>query len=468
MDGTGAAGWSEMLRGANLPRAVMLVAGAFMFAVNTFIVVTILPSVVRDIGGLRFFAWNTTLYVVASLVGGALLPRLLRRIGARRSYRVALAIFAVGSVGCALAPAMAVLLVGRVGQGLGAGMLSALSYSMVRVLFPERLWSRGIGLISAMWGIATLGGPAIGGAFAQAGAWRAAFWTVAAMAPCLLLLVEATLPRDLPRSAAQRSPLALLNLAVLAASVLAVSAGSMSPAAWADALGLAGCAVGLAWFVRLEAAPGPSLLPHQAWHPATRLGATYGAQSMLLVGITAEIFVPYFLQTLHGLSPLSAGYLSALMSAGWTIASVGSSGASGRRARLAQAAGPVSMAVSLALLCLLMPRPGLLPGTEQVAAIGVCLFGMGLGIGLCWPHLGARVFTSAPEAERELAASSITVVLMVSNAFGSALGGMVTTLAGLTNPGGAVGAASAASWLFGLFAVAPVLAGLAVRRSQSA
>ena len=106
------------------------------------------------------------------------------------------------------------------------------------------------------------------------------------------------------------------------------------------------------------------------------------------------------------------------------------------------------------------PTAALLP----MAVMGVLLLLMGLGIGMCWPHLGARVFAFAPEGEKELAASSITIIVMVSQSFGSALGGLVTNLAGMTSPGGMAGAASASAWLFGSYAIAPVLAALAIRR----
>ena len=171
-----------------MPGASAVVGGGMILhALNTFIVATILPSVVRDIGGLRYFAWSTVLYVVASLLGGAVCARLLQRIGARGAYRLALGGFAAGVVACALAPSMPVLLAGRFVQGLGAGTLSALSFTMVRTLFPSRLWPRALSVVSVAWGVATLLGPAVGGVFAQYGVWRAAFWTVGAAAPLLLL-----------------------------------------------------------------------------------------------------------------------------------------------------------------------------------------------------------------------------------------------------------------------------------------
>jgi MFS family permease len=455
-------GWLELLRGGNAARSAVVGGGMIIHAISTFIVVTILPSIVREIGGLRFFAWSTTLYVLASLLGGALCARLLSRTGARGSYRIALPVFALGTLVCALAPSMPVLLAGRAIQGLGAGTLSALSFSMVRTLFDEALWSRALSLTSAAWGVATLAGPAVGGVFAQYGAWRAAFWAVFALVPFLLLLVERSLPRHLPRPAAPPTRLALLNLFVLCASALAVAVGSSAQQAAANAAGLAAALAGLALFARLEAS-GQRLLPHSACNPTTALGAAYAAMMMLVVSFSTEIFVPYFLQVLHGMTPLHAGYLSALMSAGWTIGAIGGSSQAAAGVRALLTAGPLLLLGGLAGMFLLVPQQGGL-GDLQLWAIGACLFGQGLGIGTAWPHLCAKVFAFAPQAEKDLAATSITIVIMIANALGAALGGMVTNLAGMTNPGGAAGAAPAAAWLFGTYTVAPLLAYFAVRR----
>jgi MFS family permease len=81
------------------------------------------------------------------------------------------------------------MLFGRTGQGLGGGLLLGLSYSLTRIVYEERLWSRAMALISSMWGIATLSGPAIGGIFAQTGHWRLAFWVVLPIAAFLAWLV---------------------------------------------------------------------------------------------------------------------------------------------------------------------------------------------------------------------------------------------------------------------------------------
>lgn len=451
-----AQGWGDLLRGDNAGRCAVVGGGISLHAVNVFIVTTILPSVVHEIGGLRYFAWSTTLYVVASLMGGANTSQLMRRVGARSTYRLALGCFAVGCLICATAPSMAGLLFGRLVQGLGAGVLSALSFSMVRVLFPQALWSRAFSVVSVAWGIATLGGPAVGGIFAQYDAWRAAFWCLLGLTPFLLVLVELNLPKGLARPSGPASPVSRVGLALLAASALAVSTGSMATNPWGNAAGLAAAVLGLWLFRRLEVRGPARVLPRGATDPGTRLGAVYLAMLLLLLGVNSEIFVPYFLQGLHGMSPLHAGYLSAMMSGGWSVASI----ASATRVRGAPmlAVGPATMLVGLLALCVLMPMREA-SGFVSLCVMGAGLAAIGAGIGMCWPHLGSAVFANAPEGERDLASASITTVIMVGNAFGSALGGMVTNVAGV-----AEAPSHAASWLFALFALAPVGAALAMRR----
>jgi predicted MFS family arabinose efflux permease len=244
-------------------------------------------------------------------------------------------------------------------------------------------------------------------------------------------------------------------LALLAAAALAVSVGGMATEPLQNAAGLLAALCLLLLFRRLEQRGPARVLPLGACDPRTKLGATYLAMVLLLLGVTSEIFVPYFLQVLHGLSPLHAGYLSALMSGGWSVASITS--ATSLRVRRMLQAGPLVMAAGLLILFVLMPQND--DGLAGLVAIGVGLTAIGAGIGLCWPHLGASVFTNAQESERDLAGASITTVIMVGNAFGSALGGMVTNIAGV-----AVAPSAAAAWLFGLVSIAPLCAMVAMRR----
>lgn len=130
-----------------------------------YIVTTILPNIVNDIGGLTYFSWNTTFFIVSSIVGSAVTSKVMGYYGPRKTYLLALFIFACGPIWCALAFSMWFLLIGRALQGVGGGMLFALGYMLIRIIFEPRLWARATALVSGIWGVATLLGPAIGGVF---------------------------------------------------------------------------------------------------------------------------------------------------------------------------------------------------------------------------------------------------------------------------------------------------------------
>jgi MFS family permease len=155
--------WRELLGRRYLGTSAVLAGGVALYATNEFLTISLLPSTVRDIGGERFYAWVTTLYLVGSVIAAAAANAVLVRIGSRSSYLLGLLAFGVGGVVCAMAPHMEILLVGRTLQGMGGGLLAGLGYALINAVLPSWLWTRASGLVSAMWGVRTLVGPAAGG-----------------------------------------------------------------------------------------------------------------------------------------------------------------------------------------------------------------------------------------------------------------------------------------------------------------
>lgn len=454
-------GWSALLLGKNGLRSAALAGGVALHAINVYLVTTLLPSVVKDIGGLDYYAWNTTLFVVASIIGSVLSTRALGILGPKLAYALAGLVFMLGCGLCALAPDMGWLIIGRSVQGLGGGLLFALPYAMIRLVFDEPLWPRAMALISAMWGAATLIGPAVGGVFAEHGAWRAAFWVLLPCTLLFMLLAIALLPGK-SRETAPRSPIPGLQLVLLTAVVLAISIGSITPSPGYNALGL-GVGLGLLLLVVvLEHRSGKRLLPRDSLKSGSPLLALYLSMALLVVGMTSEVFVPLFLQELHQQTPLLAGYIAALMAAGWTLGAIFSSGLSPLGAARAIASGPFLVVAGLLLACLFMPATA----TPLLSLGAVCLAMLlvGTGIGLAWPHLLSRVLENAADDQKELAGASITTVQLVATALGAALAGMIVNLAGLSSSAGVAGTAQAAAWLFGLYAGVSALLFISMRQ----
>ena len=459
------ASWSDLLSGRNALRSITLAGGVGMHATNVYIVTTILPSVVKDIGGLEYYAWATSLFVVASIIAAGVASRLVEWLGYRSACLLALLVFSLGSAGCALAPHMVWLLAARTVQGFGGGVLVALSYAMIRVVFAPPLWSRAMALMSGMWGISTLSGPAIGGIFAQMGSWRGAFWALLPAAIILALLVQFTLKVP-PQSRSDDKPesIPILKILLLAAAVMSVSAASLFSSIVMNFAGIAFGVALIALIAWLERRGGTRLLPSGAFSLRTRIGALYATMILMILGLTTEIYVPYFLQVIQGHSPLLAGYLTGIMSCGWTLAALLFSSYSGTRARFVMKAGPVVVIVALLALSLLLPSAAVLDNYGLLPLCVVLLL-VGFGIGMGMPHLMAKILSSAPADEGNLAAYSLTTVQLFATAVGAALAGMVAALAGVADPGGLAGASNAAHWLFICFAAAPLLAFFTVRQA---
>lgn len=451
-------GWGVLLRGANGALCIALAGGVMLHAINVYVTITILPSVVADIGGAAYYAWNTTLFILASIVGSASSSSILALLGPRNSYRLAILVFLSGATICAIAPNMPFLLAGRMIQGLGGGILFALSYAMIRIVFDAPLWPRAMAVVSSMWGAATLAGPALGGVFAELDMWRGAFWGLLVVGAPYLLLTERILPKR-DASSVGATVIAWLQISLLTLAVMLISIGSLSSALRDYLIGLAGAAILIAALILIERRGTLRLLPRGSFSPKVSLAALYAVMALLVVGMQTEIFVPYFLQAMHGLSPLVAGYLAALMAAGWAISAILFSGLVGARARRAVVLGPII--VTLALLSLVVVLPASSPaGGMGLVMIAAGLTAMGFGIGLAWPHLLARVLVVAPKDEKDKASSGITTLQLFATALGAALAGMVANANGFDESRAIAGAEAAAFWLFASFALAPAAASL--------
>lgn len=449
--------WGDLLKGRNSLKSIALAGGVALHAINIYVVTTILPTVISEIGGLEFYAWNTTLFVIASIVGSALATKLIEGTNPRAAYLIALAIFSLGSIMCAMATSMPFLLLGRSVQGFGGGILFALSYALIRIVFKESLWSRAMALVSAMWGIATLIGPAVGGVFAQIGNWRLAFWVLLPVALILTIIVVSQFKfTKEKRKSTQKIPLLCIGFLVL--SVLSISAGSLSQRL---EFNISGIVIGLLFAVliaKIDNKAKSKLLPTGAYSLSTQLGVLYGLMCLFLVALTTEIYVPYFLQIINNFSPLTAGYMAAMMAGGWTIAAIFSAGCNEHAIYKLIRFSPLVILIALILLAVLTPQATWSESTSGIIVYCIALAAVGFGIGLAWPHILTRVFSAANKGEETLASSSITTIQLYATAFASALAGIVVNSGGFTSPGGIEGARSASLFLFGIFAIAPVSA----------
>ncbi|OBI57627.1 MFS transporter [Mycobacterium sp. E787] len=436
--------WRELLGARHLGTSVVLAGGVALYATNEFLTISLLPNTVAEIGGSRLYAWVTTLYLVGSVVAATMVNPMLVRVGARPSYLIGLAVFGASSLACGAAPSMEVLIAARALQGVAGGLLAGLGYAVINAALPRSLWTRASALVSAMWGVATVVGPATGGLFAQFGLWRWAFVAMAVLTALMALLVPVALPAGRGGTGAETPALRVpvWSLLLIGAAALAVSVAQI-PHNLAATAGLLAASVLLAGlFAIVDRRARAAVLPPSVFGPGP-LKWIYLTMGLLMVGAMVDTYVPLFGQRLAHLTPVAAGFLGAALAVGWTVSEIVSASLENPRAiRRVIALAPVVVASGLALGALTQ-RGNASAGT--VAAWTLALLVAGIGIGMAWPHLSVRAMDSVDDpTEGVAAAAAINTVQLVSGAFGAGVAGVVVNTA-------RGGDAAAARWLFAVF-----------------
>lgn len=113
-----------------------LMVGMFIATIDQTIVATALPAIVSDLGGIRYLSWVIVGYLLTSTASTSLWGKIGDLFGRRRMFQLAIVVFLAGSVMCAAAPNMFLLIVGRLVQGVGGGGLYALCFGIVGDLVP--------------------------------------------------------------------------------------------------------------------------------------------------------------------------------------------------------------------------------------------------------------------------------------------------------------------------------------------
>lgn len=435
----------------------IFIGGIALQAIETFIGTAMLPTVVRDIGGLDLFAWNTTLFIVASIGATVFAAVRPHAIGPRDIYIIAAAAFGAGSLVCGLAPDMAVLLIGRTIQGFGAGLLIATTLAMIRIVFPQHLWPRAMALNSMVWGVATLLGPAIGGIFANYDLWRWAFFIIVPLAALLAIGAIIVLPRRDEAVHQRSAPIPQIGLVIAAILLISIASLQTGNALLAAALLiLAGLTIVV--LARVERRSSNRLLPEGALTPGTSLSTLFATILLLGISVTSDVFAPLFFQKLHGLNPLWAGYITALLAAGWTISSVISSGFTGARVRAAIIAAPFIMTLTTIGLALFLATANAAGNPLLLGLAGLCMLLMGGGIGIAFQHLSTSVLATGGAADNDRVSATLGMVQLFASGIGAAIGGVVVNAANLPLATDITGVETAARWLYWTFAALTALA----------
>lgn len=458
------------LRSERGPILLAVMVSTALVAIDSTILATAVPSVVKDIGGFSSFPWLFSVYLLASAVTVPVYSKLADTVGRKPVLIFGISVFLVGSILCGFAWSMPALIAFRAIQGLGAGAILPMTITTVGDIYTLQERARVQGYIASVWAVASVVGPTLGGVFAQLDIWRGIFFVNIPLCLLALVLIARNFTEKLEK---RHHRIDYAGATLLTVSMTLLILGSLEGGnawAWNSLASILVFVVGgvaLVAFVLVELRAAEPVLPLGLFKrplitTTTILGIGIGAG---LIGLTA--FVPTYLQVGIGASPLVAGLALATFTIGWPIAAT-TSGRLYLRFGFRRTAilGGVMVVIGTVVLAAFS-------GTPSILLVSItCLF-IGAGFGYAAVPSLVAAQSSVDWAERGV----VTGTTLFSRSIGQALGvavlgavanGVIAARGGdETDPATIIPATTAVFIGVAIIAVAILVSALAMPRTEA-
>lgn len=407
----------------------VLFTGVLMGALDIAIIGPAIPAM-RDAFGMdeRAAAWMLTIYVLFNLIGTPIMAKLSDRYGRRGVYAADVGIFGLGSLLVAMAPTFGWVLAGRAVQGLGAGGIFPVASAVIGDVFPPQRRGAALGLIGAVFGVAFLLGPILGG-FLLLLSWHWLFLVNLPIAAGVMVAAWRLLPAG---GAPEPRPFDFGGVAVLAVMLgaFAWALNRVDAAALLPSLMAPGVFVPLTVAVLLALAF--PFVERRAVDPVIRPGLFRSRQVVIASGLSvgagvseaAVVFVPAFLVTSFGVTASQASFmlLPIVVAMGIGAPIFG---------KVLDRIGSRSVVVaSTGLMAAGMALVAAFPATLWIFYAGGMVIGLGMA-GLLGSSLRYIMLAEAPPADRGAAQGVLTVFISVGQLAGSAIIGAIIASAGV-------------------------------------
>jgi MFS family permease len=402
---------------------VGLVLTVTFVASEALAVVTVMPVVARDLGGLRLYGWVFSGFMLGSVVGIVAAGREADRHGPAVPFVAGVVLFGAGLALAGLAPSMGVLVAGRVLQGVGAGAAPSVAYAVIGRSLPVTLRARMMAVLSTAWVAPGLAGPAVSAEVARLFGWR---WVFLGLLPIVgvagAIAVPALIRLGPPAASGAQAHRMIdgLRTAVGATMILgglALATGSgagsrrLSAVLGGLVLGAAGGAAGLPALRRLVP---PGTLTARAGLPATIL--TRGLLTFTFFG--ADAYVTLTITAIRHRTPVVASIAVTGATVAWTIGAwVQARLSESWEGRRLVRSGLVIVLAGIAGMVLAL-QPGV-PLAEGLAAWTVA----GLGMGLAYAPISLMMLQKALPGQEGQAAASLNLADVLGTAIGIGVGG---------------------------------------------
>jgi len=400
----------------------------FLSALDSSIVANALPRVIADLQGFELYAWVTTGYLLSSTAVVPIGGKLGDRYGRKPMLIGGAGFFLAMTLLCGLAQDMPQLVVLRALQGIGGGVMTATVFATMGQLLAPAERARISGLITAVFSLAGVVGPVVGGFLTDTLSWRAVFYVNLPFTVLALLILWRFFPTVVYGSE-KRLPIdfggAIASVAGIVLLLLALSLGGRE-LAWSSPLLLALLATGvavLALFLWLETRAPDPILPLRLLRNNVVAISSTNSLAQAMGQISLALFVPLYAQGVMGTSatlsgtimvPLLVGMVISNVIAGMWIAHIG-------RYKTFAIVGFAMCILGFGALSLLGPE-------TPYVALSLCLGGLGVGVGMIFPTLTLSYQSAVEFRELGVATSLNQFCRSIGSTLGSAVFGSILVL----------------------------------------
>ena len=401
-----------------------LMLGMFLAALDQTIVATALPRISAELGGAGQLSWVVSAYLLTSTAATPIYGKLSDLYGRKLMLQTAILIFLTTSLLCAMAGTMGQLITFRALQGLGGGGLMAMAHATIADVLSPRERGKYQGYFAAVFAVASVIGPVLGGVFADHLTWRWVFWINLPIGAGALAVSQYALRRLTIRRLRHRIDYAGAVLIMTGVGcVLLITTMGGNEAAWDSPLieGLAGAALVLfALCVVQERQASEPILPPRLFRNPIFVVANLLNLMVSLTMLGSIVFMPLFLQLVYGLQAGDAGLMLIPLSGATTLGAVSAG-------RLVAATGRYKLFPVIGLACNFagMALISTVTAATPLPLTALYMVLTGLGLGAVMPVMLVAIQNAIEVRDLGTGTASNSFFRSMGGSFGVALFGAV-------------------------------------------